>query len=230
MVAFAVDCLWQYIKSNPGLGSDGRVGVDYSNIRRLHANLGELAVAIPSYDVLVGAESKVSDRRHLSELRIPGFGCPQHRLRNYTPGAQGMDLYVREGFRYIRQKSKLECSYHESRVFHICKRLSDFYVCVFYRNPGHDGSLYDCLVESMARMQSVDDKAVFVFDCDANAHRCEWLESVSPTDRQGRDALYFCNLSGCKQLVRCPTYIAGNRLNLVMSDDPDIADVVLELH
>ena len=27
----------------------------------------------------------VSDRRHLSELSIPGFGCPQQRLRNYTP-------------------------------------------------------------------------------------------------------------------------------------------------
>ena len=33
----------------------------------------------------------------------------------------------------------------------------------FYRNPGHDGSLYDCLLDSVARLQSVDDKAVFVF-------------------------------------------------------------------
>ena len=48
----------------------------------------------------VCAETKVSDRRHLSELRIPGFGCPQQRLRNSTPGAQDMTLYVREGFRW----------------------------------------------------------------------------------------------------------------------------------
>ena len=38
-------------------------------------NWGELAVAGSDYDVLVCAKSKVSDRRHLSELRIPGFGC-----------------------------------------------------------------------------------------------------------------------------------------------------------
>ena len=41
----------------------------------------------------------------------------------------------------------------------------------------------------------------------------------------GRDALDFCNLSGCKQLVRCPTHIAGKRLDLVMTDAPDIVDV-----
>ena len=82
--------------------SDRRVLVLYSNISGLHANLDELAVAGSDYDVLVCAESKVSDRRHLSELRIPYFGCPQQRLRNSTPGAQGIALHVREGrFRFF---------------------------------------------------------------------------------------------------------------------------------
>ena len=63
--------------------------------------------------MMVCAETKVSDRRHLSELRISGFGCPQQRLRNSTPGAQGMALDVREGFRAFRQ-SKVECAGHES--------------------------------------------------------------------------------------------------------------------
>ena len=43
----------------------------------------------------------------------------------------------------------------------------------------------------MARVQSVDDKAVFVFVDHNNAHHFEWLESVSPTDRHGREALDF---------------------------------------
>ena len=68
------------IESNPGPGSDRRVRVLYSNIRCLHANLDDLAVAGPDY-VLVCAESKVFYRRHLSELGIPGVGCPQQRLR-----------------------------------------------------------------------------------------------------------------------------------------------------
>ena len=77
----------------------------------------------------------------------------------------------------------------------------------------------------MARVQPVDDKAVFVFVSDVNAHRSEWLESVSATDRHGHAALDFCNLSSCKQLVRCPTHIAGNRLDLVMTDIPETETV-----
>ena len=83
-------------------------------------------------------------------------------------------------------------------------------------------------------MQSVDDKAVFVFLGDEIAHHFERFESVSPTDRHGRDALDFCNLSESniehqlltiEQLVRCPTHITGNRLYLVMTDVPDIVYV-----
>ena len=43
------------------------------NIHGLYADLDELAVAGADYDVLVCAESKVSDLRHLLKLRIPGF-------------------------------------------------------------------------------------------------------------------------------------------------------------
>ena len=114
-----------------------------------------------------------------------------------------------------------------SLVFRICSRKNNFNLYFFYRNPGQDGSIYDCLLDSMARVQSVDDKAVSVFVRDAIAHHSEWLELVSPTDRHGRDALDFYNQTGCEQLVCCPTHIAGNILDLVMTDVPVIVDVVV---
>ena len=52
-----------------------RVRVLYSNIRGLHANLDVLAEVGSDFNVMVYAESIVSDRRHLLELRIPGFVC-----------------------------------------------------------------------------------------------------------------------------------------------------------
>ena len=52
--------------------------------------------------------------------------------------------------------------------------------------------IINCLLDSMARVQSIDEKTVFVGD--ANDHHSEWLESVSPTDRYGRGVLEFCNL------------------------------------
>ena len=78
-------------------------------------------------------------------------------------------------------------------MFRICSRINNFYVYAFYRYPEHDSSLYNCLLDSMARVQLVYDKAVFVFVGDAIPHHSEWLESVSPTDQHGRDALDFCN-------------------------------------
>ena len=41
----------------------------------------------------------------------------------------------------------------------------------FYHSPRHDGSLYDCLLDSMARVKSVDDKTVFIFVSDINANK-----------------------------------------------------------
>ena len=37
--------------------------------------------------------------------------------------------------------------------------------------------------------------------------------------------LIFFNLSGCEQVVSCPTHIAGNRLDVKMTGVPDIVDV-----
>ena len=41
--------------------------------------------------------------------------------------------------------------------------------------------IYDCLLDSMARVQPGEDKAVFIGY--ANAYFYEWLQLVSPTDR-----------------------------------------------
>ena len=116
---------------------------------------------------------------------------------------------------------------HESCVVRICGKVNNFYVYAFYRNHGYDGSLYDCMLGSMGQVLSIDSKAVFAFVGDANAHHLEWLECVSNTDEHRHDALDFCNLAGCEQMVRGATHIAGNRLDLVMTDPPDVVNVSL---
>ena len=45
----------------------------YSNIRGLHANINDLAVASRLFDILFCSETLVSQMRHISELLIPGF-------------------------------------------------------------------------------------------------------------------------------------------------------------
>ena len=53
---------------------------------------------------------------------------------------------------------------------------------------------------------------------------CGWSRSLPPI---GRDALNFFNRSGCDQLVSCPTHIAGNRLDFVMTDAANMVDVFI---
>ena len=100
-------------------------------------------------------------------------------------------------------------------MFRIYSRINNFYVYSCYCNRGHDGSLYECLLDSMARVQAVDDnKSLSLLMISMLITLSGWKHHAS----ERRDALHFCNLSGCEQLVRCPTHIAGNRLDLVMTD------------
>ena len=77
------------------------------------------------------------------------------------------------------------------------------YVYALHHNPGHDSSLYDRIIYSMSRMQSVDDKAVFVFVGDINAHHSEWFESVSLLIDMGMMLLIFsiCQVVSCSCAV-----------------------------
>ena len=53
-----------------------------------------------------------------------------------------------------------------------------------------------------------------------------WSRSLLQID-VGVMILIFFDLSGCEQSMRCPIHIAGNKLDLVMTDVPDIVDVVV---
>ena len=66
----------------------------------------------------------------------------------------------------------------------------------------------------MGWVQSIDSKAVFVFVGDANAHHLEWLESVSPTDEHGRDALGLCNWLDVRRWFVVPLILPVTDLTL----------------
>ena len=93
-----------------------------------------------------------------------------------------------------------------------------------YRSPNTDDRVYDCLLSSMARIQTDDSKAVFCFVGDFNCHNAEWLGSRR-TDSHGRAAQEFSVLADCAQLVRGPTHLAGGTLDLVMTNVPDLCKV-----
>ena len=74
-----------------------------NNVRGLSGNLSDLAVASSQYDILLYSDTLVSDLRHVSELLVPGFGCPVLLCRGKFPRARGMAAYVRDGYGAFHQ-------------------------------------------------------------------------------------------------------------------------------
>ena len=59
--------------------------VMFTNINGLHGNRDELAIAASKFDVVACAETKVTGRRHMSELLFPGFKAPTLLLGGDRP-------------------------------------------------------------------------------------------------------------------------------------------------
>ena len=85
------------------------------NVRGLAGNLSDLTVASSHYDILLCSETLVSDMRHVSEVRVPGFCRPVLLCRGKMPRAHGMAAYVRDGYGAFRQP-KFECGCCEMRI------------------------------------------------------------------------------------------------------------------
>ena len=127
------------METNPGLTHPvpGACRIFYSNVRSLSKNLSDVTVASSQYDLLLCSETLVSDRRHISELLVPGFGHPVLMCRVGMPRARGMAAYVRDGYWAFRQP-KFECGCCEMLVFRVCGAKQNFYVFSLYRNPDLD--------------------------------------------------------------------------------------------
>ena len=54
----------------------------------------------------------------------------------------------------------------------------NLYVFILYRDPDLDDRIFDCLLASMAAMQTDDIRDSFLFVGDLNGHHQEWLGSV----------------------------------------------------
>ncbi|MEL7520149.1 MAG: reverse transcriptase family protein, partial [Cyanobacteria bacterium J06553_1] len=213
------------IELNPGPASHYRktnCRILYSNIRGLRTNFLDLQSLTQGYDLMFLTETLVTSNKDKSEFLIPGFDGPEFVYRRSIPHAQGMAVYSRSGQPLYRQKS-LECKCHEILCFKVYSKFYNTYVFALYRNPNHDDSIYDCILERIAMAQSQDSKASFVICGDCNAKHREWLNS-NVTDQHGRSAREFSVSSACEQLINEPTHKDGNILDLVFTDIPGIVE------
>ena len=133
------------VETNPGPQRPvpGACRILCSNVQGLSKNLSDVTMALSQYDLLLCFETLVSDRRHKSELLVPGFGGPVLLCRDGVLRARGMAAYVRDGYGAFRQP-KFECFCCEMLVFRVCGARQNFYVFNLYHNPDLDDRIYDC--------------------------------------------------------------------------------------
>ena len=130
-------------------------------------------------------------------------------------------MYVRDGYGAFRQP-KFECGCCEMLFFRACDVRQTLYVFSLYRNPYLDDTIFDCLLASMAAVQTKDILSSFLFVGDLNGDHQDWLGSTT-TNRHGVTAFDFATVSGCHQLVGCrPNPCTGGTLDLLMTDVPDL--------
>ena len=216
------------VEVNPGPPMGARTRkcrILYSNINGLYGNLAELGVVAKGFDIVACAETKVTQRRHSCELRLPGFSSPLQLLRGSRRDGLGLALYVRSGLSVSRQ-SRFECACCEFMILKVCGVRQNFYIFFVYRSPNADDRMFDCLLDAMGRIQSVDRRSVFCYVGDFNCHHTEWLGSPR-TDGHGVAAYDFATVADCTQLVRGPTHRAGGTLDLIMTNVPDLCRVVV---
>ena len=148
-------------------------------------------MALSQYDLLLCSETLVLDRRHISELLVPGFSRPVLLCQDGMQRAHGMAAYG--AFRQPK------CAYCEMLVFRVCGAKQNFYLFSLNRNPDLDDRIYDCLLTAMAGVQAGDARAAFLFVGDLNGHHQEWLGSTT-TNSHVVVALDSATVSGCDQL------------------------------
>ena len=171
-------------------------------------------------DVIFCSKTPLSSRRYICELTVPGFDRPIQLLRSELDRFQGLAVCVRNGFSEYRQRS-YECRYYEVIVVRICSSSHNF-LCV--PRVAESDNIFVCLLTAMAKVQSMDSKASFLFVSGVNAHHEEWRGS-STMNFHGTVARDLASSSGCEQMVTAPTHIYGRVLSLMLTDVPDVVGV-----
>ena len=81
--------------------------------------------------------------RHVSELMVPGFGCPVFLCRGGRSRARVVAEYAGDEYGAFRQPN-YECGCCEMLIFRVCGVRQNLYVFSLYPNPDLDDRIFDC--------------------------------------------------------------------------------------
>lgn len=125
-----------------------------------------------------------------------------------------------------KRVTHLESSESSERVWvAVHTEQGPFAVAVWYRPPSRvEVESVNTLVTEVQQWREQTLGTVVLGDM--NVHNLEWLRHSSHTSAAGRELRQTCRELGFRQLVREPTHVAGNLLDLVLTDIDNVSVVV----
>ena len=199
-----------------------------TNIRGLRSNKGQLEARIrnappsskPDVILIVESklESKVSDNSH--HISLNGYSF-MRRDRSDNSGWGGWLMYYKNGLPIVRE-THLEPKRHELMIFTIQTSSGILLLSLVYCPPKKARDVIDWYDKHIDNLISKTKASICVMTGDFNCHYREWLSSKSPTDAEGRAAYEFCCTHDLSQIVDGPTHQSGNRLELIITDAPNM--------
>ena len=130
---------------------------------------------------------------------------------------------MRDGFSAYKQRG-YKCGCCEVIVIKICSSSHNFHVFGLYRHSALSEKVFDCLLTAMAKVQSVNRGAPFLFVGSVNAYHEEWLGS-STTNLHRKAACDCTSSSDFVQMVKKPSHFNAAVITLVLTDVPDVVEI-----
>ncbi len=206
-----------------------RMTIWYTNIQSLKANKGHLAARITlaqsTPDLIMVTESKLdpSTSDNNPEISIDGYSIERRDRNKYGGGCM---LYYKNGMA-LHRRQDLEPAEHEIMIFTIKLHTGNLLMSLLYRPPGGKNCApIIWYTDNLDHLRSKTRAIGTILAGDYNAHHREWLQSRANTNAPGRKTLTLCTTHGLSQLVKGPTQIKGNRLDLIMCDIPNLCSEI----
>ena len=143
------------------------------------------------------------------------------RDRSDNSGWGGCLMYYKNGLPIVRE-THLEPKRHELMIFTIQTSSGILLLSLVYCPPKAARGVIDWYDKHVDNLISKTKASICVMTGDFNCHHREWLSSKSPTDAEGRAAYEFCCTHDLSQIVDGPTHQSGNRLELIITDAPNM--------
>lgn len=219
---------------NPNPGPDSRLSGLYLNARSLKAFVQSYTdpsvkicktavlqdlVYTGMFDLVCICETWLNDTVLNNEI-LPGYSIFRRDRVSKTGG--GVLIAVKSDLHAVR-RADLERENTEMVVVEIFTLGKPLILYTFYRPP--DSNNND-LIELNASLRAIAESSCAILIGDFNIPALDWADSSSPIDLQGTPAgEKLCDLvedNFLFQFVNGPTHIAGNKLDLILCNCPEV--------